>query len=292
MNARSTLLQWLSKSELQRALDGLDLLCRHHADPQRSAEVALLSGRHHHLLEQQRDGTIHQADYLTERARISKAVMDVVQHLPADWSAEPLAQVPPAPAPPAATPPPKSFLEKWGLIIGIVAGIAGITGLTLKDVLFPKKTEPAATQQTTGATQAPSTSQPAGQVPQKKAEQPADKQPKKSPQTSSSSPSVSTPPQTTVAKPSATTEAEKPKSAPTQPTETAATGKFRSYAPTKIIEGMERGKVDGEHAYRNLMTNKILCCYDDAEDFNGGKAWVSRRGKYFYIDKSGKEVEE
>lgn len=292
MNARSALLQWLSKSELQRTLEGLDLLCRHHADPQRGAEVALQSGRHHHLMEQQRDGTIVQADYLTERARISKAVMDLVQNLPADWSAEPLAQVPPVPPPAAAVPPQKSFLEKWGLIIGIVAGIAGITGLTLKDVLFPKKTDPATAQQPAGTGQMPGTAQPSEPLPEKKTAQPADHQPQKPPQTSSSRPSVSTPTQTTLAKLPAATEAEKPKPAPTQPAETAATGKFRSYAPTKIIEGMERGKVDGKHAFFNHATRQVLCCYDDAEDFSGGKAWVSQRGRYFHIDKAGKEVED
>lgn len=292
MNARSALLQWLSKSEIQRTLEGLDLLCRLHADPQRGAEVALQSGRHHHLLSQQRDGTISQADYLTERARISKSVMDLVQNLPADWSAEPLAQVQATAAPTAAPPPKKSFLEKWGLIIGIVAGVAGITGVTLKDVFFPKKTDPATAQQPAGASQTPATAPPSEPLPEKKTEQPVENQPQKTPQTSASRPNVVTPQQTTVAKPPANTEAEKPQPAPTQPAQTAATGKFRSYAPTKIIEGMERGKVDGQHAFLNHMTKKILCCYQDAEDFSGGKAYVSQRGRYFYIDKTGKEVEE
>lgn len=300
MNARSTLLQWLSKSELQRTLDGLDLLCRRHADAQRGAETALLSGRHHHLLEQQREGTIAQADYLTERARISKALMDLVQNLPPDWSAEPLAQVPPTPA--AAAPAAaggKSFLEKWGLIIGILAGVAGITGLTLKDVFFPKKTDPATAQQPAAAGQKlPETTSPAATASENKTTQPVDSQSKKPTKHSSGNSSVQQQPKNDVAQPPVTNPQREANSPPSgglggtaKPGLPASTGKFRSFAPSRIIEGMERGKVDGEFAFLNHTTRQVLCCYEDAEDFSGGKAYVKQRGRYFYIDKAGREVE-
>jgi len=288
MNARSALLQWLSKGELQHTFDGLDLLCRHHADAKRGAETALQSGRFHHLLEQHRDGTIAQADYLTERARISKALMDLVQNLPADWPAEPLVQVPATPATAAsASAGGKSFLEKWGLIIGIVAGVAGITGITLKDVFFPKKTDTAAAQQPAAAGQKPTdTAQPTVTAPDKNTAQPTEHQPQKPTQQPSGSRAEQQPPKTTADQPTTSAEAEKPKPQPP-----GATGKFRSYAPTRIIEGMERGKVDGQHAFFNHVTRQVLCCYEDAEDFSGGKAWVKQRGRYFYIDKAGREVE-
>ena len=47
----------------------------------------------------------------------------------------------------------------------------------------------------------------------------------------------------------------------------------------------------GKIAFRNVQTGELLCCYADAEDFEGGKANVSTDGAaYFYINKKGERV--
>jgi hypothetical protein len=274
MNVRSLLLQWFSEGDLQRVLAGLDLLCQHHADPRRREDVLLLSNRLRHQQAQQRKGTISQADYNLEHARLSEALMDLVQQLPTDWPAEPLAQVPPSAAPiPQAAPGARGFFPKWALGLGLLLAVAGLAGWLAKDRIFPQKAEtsmqkPAETPVKPDPSAENSLPKPAQPGPEAKngAQQPA--------------PGSSPKPK----QPSATT--------PTEPSAAPAAGKFRSFAPSRIADDMERGKVDGKFAFLNHRTRAILCCYDDAEDFSSGKAYVKQRGKYFYINKSGHCVED
>ena len=77
------------------------------------------------------------------------------------------------------------------------------------------------------------------------------------------------------------------------PPQTLATpdNKFRSFGKSKIVDDMERGYMGQKFAFRNVRTLEILCCYADAEDFSGGKAYVSKDGQtYLYIDKKGNVV--
>lgn len=271
-NARTLLENLLAQGELEAAIRGYRLLCQQHADSAGSSAVAQLSARYHTLMAQQRDGTVSQENYLLERARINRAMLDAVGGLPAEWDDQPLHTAgfsvqPPATAHTAA--PRKGFLERWGLILGIVASLTTIAGITLRDVLFPKPPEP--------KVQAPTT-QPQQQSAlntEKPAEKTLEKSPLAQPQErETTSPKFFNPPATL----------------PSSATSDSDT-RFRSFAKTMFADGMERGKVGKKLAFRNLQTNEILCCYADAEDFNGGRAYVSQDGvNYFYINKKGERV--
>ena len=70
--------------------------------------------------------------------------------------------------------------------------------------------------------------------------------------------------------------------------------KFRSYAKPQVSEDMEKGFIleGNKVAYRNLRTKAILCCFEDGEMFENGKARVSENGKeYYFIDKNGKKTQ-
>lgn len=68
--------------------------------------------------------------------------------------------------------------------------------------------------------------------------------------------------------------------------------KFRSFGKQVIADGMERGYVGDRFAFRNVRTNSILCCYEEASDFSEGKALVKQDGASFYIDKNGNKVKK
>lgn len=57
-------------------------------------------------------------------------------------------------------------------------------------------------------------------------------------------------------------------------------------------EGMQRGLYQGQLSFRNTQTGQIFCCYEDAEDFSGGRAYVKANGVYFYIHKNGQRSED
>jgi hypothetical protein len=74
-------------------------------------------------------------------------------------------------------------------------------------------------------------------------------------------------------------------------TRRATDEKFRSFAKMVIAEDMERGYVGDKLAFRNVRNKQIICCFSDAKDFSGGKAYVSEDGvSYFYIDKNGNKL--
>jgi len=67
-----------------------------------------------------------------------------------------------------------------------------------------------------------------------------------------------------------------------------ANEKFRSYGNAKFADGMELGYMGDRYAYRNLRTKEVICCFQKAEEFSGGKARVSTNGEqFYYIDKNG-----
>jgi len=273
--ARSLIEILLTRSELEAAINGCLLLCKHHGDSERGSESAQLSARYHDMMTHWRDGTISQEDYRLERARINRAMLDLVQKMPAEWTDAPLkaagfsVQMP-------ANSQQKSFLRQWGLAFLLIAGILGIAGLALHERIFPKK-ETIATQPNNPK----SDSTPPVQQPEQ-----SNTVPKKS----AKSAGKSTPSQVRkpvgAAGPSVEPSIQVPLVVP------KPDSRFRSYGKTIISDGMERGKVGDKMAFRNVQTGEILCCYADAEDFSGGKANVSKNGiKYFYINKNGVEVE-
>lgn len=279
MQARTYLQQLLAKGKTAETIEGYLSLAQQYHDSEGHTSGILQSSRYHDLMTRHDEGVISQADYQLELAKINRALASLLANIPAHWEAPAEA---PAPAPaPANTPAPagKSFLEKWGLILGILASLAGILGVTLKDVLFPKKeTLPA-----------PTTTIPAQN-------QPASTATTAEPTTGASAPNQ-TPPKPV---PSTQNTATAPSDAPTskktaaQPNYATPDQRFRSYAKPIISEEMELGFTNGgrQFAFRNLRTQNILCCYDDAEKFAGGKARVQQNGRYFYINKNGTEIKE
>lgn len=279
-NARTFIDNLLKQGELEAAINGCLLLCKCYSDSQVCTTITILSGSYHALMNERRNGTISQEYLLLERNRINKSMCEMVREMPADWTAEPLAAAgfsATAPAAPVAAPAQrKGFLEKWGLVLGLVASLMGIAGITLREVFFPKKDT--------------LVEQPSGPKPDvaKPAQQP--QQSTEAPKTQAEPAGKPTPSQ--VRKPVAgSTESSGQPSVQAPPSAPQSDSRFRSFGKTVISDGMERGKVGGKMAFRNVQTGKILCCYADAEDFEGGKANVSQDGvTYFFINKKGERV--
>lgn len=278
-NARHILENLLAKGKLEAAIEASLLLCRHYSDQERISTAAQHSARYHALMNDYNAGTLNDDDYRPERARINRAMLDLAHGIPADWTEEALTKVGFDAKAYDHTPGAsnqKSFLEKWGLILGIVASLMGILGWTLKDFLFPEKEQ---------TTQTAEPKQPASDAPAKQ-EPPQIENPKPA----SAAKTPATKPVTNPSNKTSTPTQEQPQN---RPGSLATSDEvFRSFGNAKIVEDMERGYKGKKLAFRNVRTKEILCCYTDAADFSEGKAYVSKDGiNYFYINKRGEKVE-
>jgi hypothetical protein len=276
-NARQLLEHLLAKGKLEAAIEGSLILARHYSDQERSADAAQHSARYHTLMDDYQAGTLSDDDYRPERARINRAMLELVHEIPLEWTDEALQKADffqksfdsgrPAQQ--------KGFWQKRGLWLGILAIFVVVLGVTMKNKLFSDKnqtdqTQPAGTQ--TGKTEAPANAEPTQNSTQRESSPsskiPAEPQAGNNPSTGSETRKI------------------QPVSIP------KVDQKFRSFAGQKIVENMERGYMDGKFAFRNVRNKEILCCFSDAQDFSGGKAYVSKDGRnYFYIDKQGNVVQ-
>jgi Effector-associated domain 11 len=302
MQASATLQSLIAEGQLEQAIGLYISLSQQYADVARTEKGLHESARFHALKQQDLEGTISQADYQLEWSRINRAVLSLSSQVPAAWKHpfEPLTTpvpVPadtPAPVPSPTHPAQKTFLERWGLILGLVASLTTILGVTLKDFIFPKKETATQTEQPkptnpTTSTPAPSNAQPAvseqpksSPLPNNKAKQKAVEKPATNYPTQSAPAPVRNQPVVTTT----------PPPAPVEKPGTTAQPRFRSFSKSEFVDGMERGHDGNDHImYRNLKTGQILCCYDDGDNFNDGKARVSQNGQYFYIDKNGNRVQ-
>lgn len=278
--ARPFIENLLAKGKLEAAIEGSLILCRHYGDQERNGIAAQHSARYHALMNDYHAGTLNDDDYRPERARINRAMLDFAQEIPGDWTESPLMQAgfSASAFDQAAMPGQKSFFEKWGLVIGLVASLLIILGITLKGVIFPEK-EKVATEQ-------PVEMKPDIPEPSTKREPDIKENPDPTAANKTVKPKPEIKPSTKVSAP-----AQQPSN--TRPSTLATPDeRFRSFGKSIIADGMERGRVGNKQAFRNIQTNEILCCYQDAEDFSGGKAYVSKDGvTYYYMDKKGNKVQ-
>ena len=276
-NARQLLEHLLAKGKLEAAIEGSLIIARHYSDQERSADAAQHSARYHTLMDDYQAGTLSDDDYRPERARINRAMLELVHEIPLEWTDEALQkagffQKSFDSGRPAQQ---KSFWQKRGLWLGILAIFVVFLGVTMKNKLFSDKiyanqTQPSGAQ--AGNSDVPANAEPTQNATQRE-----------------SSPSSRIPAEPQVSdKPSTGSQTRK-----TEPLSIPKVDKkFRSFAAQKIVENMERGYMDGKFAFRNVRNKEILCCFSDAQDFSGGKAYVSKDGRnYFYIDKEGNVVE-
>jgi hypothetical protein len=292
MQASAALQSLIAEGHLEQAIELYISLSRQYADTARIEKGLHESARFHTLARQHLEGTISQADYQLVWNQINRATLAIASQVPAAWRHpyEPLATTQGSPESTSQNPPQKSFLERWGLILGLVASLTTILGITLKDLIFPKK------ETTTRTAQPQSTASPTAQptVPEKTNSTPVSTEKTQSKTTekpAASSGSGKTAPSTAGSNGAVTPPKEQPKPAPAE-NPGPRQPRFRSFGKTVIVDGMERGHDGGDLImYRNVRTNQILCCYDDGEDFRDGKARVSQNGKYFYIDKNGNRIQ-
>lgn len=305
MQARTHLESLLADGKLDETIDVYTQLSRQYHNAERTEKGILENSRYNDLMAQHLHGTISQADYQLERARINRSTLHLIKEIPANWKYpyEPLPEnetPPPAvsttrPVPGTQTLPQKSFLERWGLILGILASLAGVLGVTLKDVLFPKKE--ATTTTTNSPQQNPSSTTEVVPAPTTSTNPAASQsQPTTTPTGTAQTRPVqpSRQPAPSGSKTTVPDRSEPVRTSPPPSTLATPDRKFRSYAKPQVSEDMEKGFVlDGNKvAYRNLRTKAILCCFEDGEMFENGKARVSENGKeYYFIDKNGKKTQ-
>jgi formylglycine-generating enzyme required for sulfatase activity len=165
MQASAALQSLIAEGQLEQAIELYISLSRQYADTARIDKGVHESARFHALTRQHLEGTISRADYQLGWNQINRATLALASQVPAAWRHpyEPLATTQGLPESTPQNPPQKSFLERWGLILGLVASLTTILGITLKDVIFPKK------ETTTRTAQPQSTASPTAQptVPEK-----------------------------------------------------------------------------------------------------------------------------
>ncbi len=280
-NARLYLEHLLAQGELEAAIEGGLILCRFYKHNELKSTLAQYSGRFHTLMDEYHAGTINDDDYRPERARITQAMLEFLEQIPSDWTDEALLAARFNPAKfeyPRTTAKPKRTVVSWPILMLLGLGGLLVAGFIFREKFFPEKataqqelkqdvpdSRPAVPDTIVKSSPAPKVEPGPSQVPPK------------------------SPTQTKAAK--TTPEA---RQQPSTSSNTLATpdNKFRSFAKSRIIEDMERGYIGQKLAFRNVRTKEILCCYTEAADFSGGKAYVSQDGKYFfYINKQGNRVE-
>ncbi|GAB4490076.1 MAG: hypothetical protein OHK0019_08420 [Saprospiraceae bacterium] len=97
-------------------------------------------------------------------------------------------------------------------------------------------------------------------------------------------------------KPPAKTTTDKPMSSQIQKLQPSPEFKLEKAKPQfdrqlPAVEGMSRVIKDREQGFLNTATGQVIGWYDDAENFNNGRAYVKQNNRYFWIDKTGRCVE-
>jgi len=133
MNAKKTLSHWIAGGDLERAMHGLELV-QDKQGMKQDDDFVLQKSRYNALKSSLLHGTISQADYLLELAKIRQAVLDMVNHLAEHWSAEGLETIPPSEvkSTSGAAKEDNRAAGIWkkigyvGLLLGILAGMVKI----------------------------------------------------------------------------------------------------------------------------------------------------------------------
>lgn len=198
---------------------------------------------------------------------------------------------PPAPAPrPAPVPPPATDPRRWllpgaGVLLAMLM-IWGVWKITKVPGKQPEAATAAARDTSSGITSGKTTTRPPA-TKQEPKPQPVDT-PGKKPEGIIKIDRPSVPGKSETNPGGAQT---KPGGATTPPA-----GKKETVQPAfdkeyPAVEGMARVKKGNEWGFMNKYTGKIIGWFSDAENFDGGKAFVTKNGRSYYINKSGACVE-
>lgn len=142
MNAKQTLSQWLTDGDLERTLHGLFLIqkkWRVKSMGNHEFDASFQLGRFNTLKTSHSKGTISQADYSMELARIRETTVETVHWLPEDFWIEELAGVPPTQLPESSKlsgsshTTPRRWWKRWKFILGLLVTVATVTVITVKD---------------------------------------------------------------------------------------------------------------------------------------------------------------
>ena len=128
---KHVLLKLIAQDRLPEAIDALLTDCEANGHPRTAADVALQSAAHQHLQQQARDNLISSAEQAVALAKVRRGLLDLVQALPDDW---------PEHAAPVMSTPRKAWAWRTaGLAtaIAVLAGIAQISGYSLRDFWRP-----------------------------------------------------------------------------------------------------------------------------------------------------------
>lgn len=138
-SSKQNLKTLLAQGKLETALDTLVRLTEHTDDAELRQRVLALSGQFAALKKQQLSGLLDDKDYRLQWNRIAAAVADIADD-------ELIKSLTPSETLNNNRLTKTSVWKKWPAILAVLASVAGITGYTLRDVLWPK-TDPAPTEQ-------------------------------------------------------------------------------------------------------------------------------------------------
>ena len=127
----------LAQGKLETALNTLVRLTEHTDDADLRQRVLTLSAQFATLKKQNLTGLLDDKDYRLQWNRIAAAVADIAD---SETFSDRVTQSHPVTK--------TGVWKKWATILAVLASVAGITGYTLRDVLWPK-TEPAPAAQPT-----------------------------------------------------------------------------------------------------------------------------------------------
>lgn len=147
MNAKQTLSQWLTDGDLERTLNGLFLIqkkWRVKSMGNHEFDASFQLGRFNTLKASHSKGTISQADYSLELARIRETTMETVHWLPEDFWLEELASLQPSEAINVGVTRSHSDItprrwKQWAIILGGILAALGaaaeFSGYSVRDFL-------------------------------------------------------------------------------------------------------------------------------------------------------------
>ena len=139
MPAKQILLNWLAGDDLKKVFQGLFFLADKYNDEQLRDDATFQSGRLKALEKQRINGTISQEEDYLQTAKIRQAILQIVQALPDDWILDGMDR-PLVSHSFSSKINWKKYVAYFAAAIVILAGIAKLSGYSVRDIFQKNNT--------------------------------------------------------------------------------------------------------------------------------------------------------